>query len=101
MIPLPFNDYLALYSLREDTTKSDIIRSMVIPAVKELKRGFPENKLISDIVEQYQMNWDYIKERKKDIDSEFIKYMEVVNADLTYKGLPIHVIEAIVTKIKM
>lgn len=101
MIPLPFNDYLALYSLREDTTKSDILRSIIIPAVKELKRGFPDNKLISDVVEQYQMNWDYIKERKKDINSEFTKYVELVNNNLTYKGIPIHIIEAIVTKIKM
>ena len=100
-VPLPITEYLTLYSIQKDTTKSNIIRDILTKEYKILLKTLPVDFLIKSIIEQQQENWDEIAKRVNLKEKRFKEFTEKLRETLIYKSTPIFIVDQIISKIKM
>lgn len=68
-VPQPLVDYLNLYSMACETSKSDILRSVLIKWYDERRVVLSKNVLIQNLTAKYQQQWLIFKLDNANLDN--------------------------------
>lgn len=98
MVPQPIAEYLSLYALYGNKTKSSLIRTIINSGYNQILEQKPVTHLIRDIIAKYQLEWNYlINIQSHTLFSDFI---EDKRKKLKYAGVSDALVNKIIKRIK-
>lgn len=95
-IPLPIFDYLNLYLVAYNHSKTKLIRGLIINWIEKKRKQIPKRLLIIQITEKEQELWNFEKIR----NVPFSEHIEKITNKLTKKGINPQIIQEIINQIK-
>lgn len=98
MVSRPIVEYLTLYSLSKNKTKSNIVRSWINNSYTELQEKQSQPDLLKTVISQYQAEWNYLKNIGR--EDEYEKWIKDLEKKLIYSRLSVQIISQILKKIK-
>jgi hypothetical protein len=94
----PIHNYVSLYSLAKEVTKTDIIEDLIIKWIKEQRKTDTEETLLRAIVFRINSGWQVSRVIQPEIT--FKDYCEDARKELYGKGLTEVQVENIINKLK-
>lgn len=95
-IPLPIFDYLNIYLMFYNQSKTNLIRDLLINWIEKKREKIPRALLIAQIIEREQELWNF--EKIKNL--AFSTYIEKITIRLTKKGINPQIIQEIINQIE-
>lgn len=83
--PLPIYNYLCLYSLAKDVSKTDVIEDAIVKWMKEQQKSDTEESLLHTLVYHINAGWQVSRVTKPEMSFE--AYCKEVKTELIDKGL--------------
>jgi hypothetical protein len=97
-VPLWVHNYISLYCLAKNKTKSEIMKGWVGAWHDQVKSKEPEEKLVQEIIDMSNTEWAGIK--KKTPEKTFVEFKEELEKELVCRGVSIYQIRIILKAIK-
>jgi len=97
-IPLWVHNYISLYCLAKNTTKSDLVKGWIGAWHDQVKSKEPEERLVQEIIEKVNTEWENIQKKTPEVLSETFKVD--IEKELTLRGVSIRQIRIILKAIK-
>ena len=98
-VPSQDNNYLILYALAKGLTKSEVIRQLIEEGITKKKEcGLSVEVITNEIISQIQLQWK--TDKALDPKKNFDEFKEDVLRELINKGIPMEIIEQILTEIE-
>lgn len=86
-IPQHLTEYIALYSLTKNQTRSKIVREMLIPPIQSRMKRNPTDKLIEELSASAQRDWDTRKTKRRITGTSLDTYRGKLRKALLKKGV--------------
>ena len=97
-LPSPIHDYMTLYSLAKESSKSKIFKSLLVPWVEKAKERESETALMIAISQRINNRWKI--EKSSHARKDFGSFKDQIILELTRKGLSEDHISYITNKLK-
>jgi hypothetical protein len=84
-IPRWLHNYISLYSLAKNKTKSDILKGMLDVWYEQTKSKEPQEKLVQEIVEKANLEWGIVN--KKIPEKSLVEFKTELESELKCRGI--------------